>query len=101
MMVPARITIPMLASMLPKPLFTVLMTSSVVIPDNRDSADVLPDNTNLYSRLYALKKILPQKDADMLARELEKLISKTKIDIYKMNVLPANWKELYDKILFL
>ena len=69
------------------------MTSSVVIPDNRDSADVLPDNTNLYSRLYALKKILPQKDADMLARELEKLISKTKIDIYKMNVLPANWKE--------
>ena len=77
------------------------MTSSVVIPDNRDSADVLPDNTNLYSRLYALKKILPQKDDDMLARELEKLISKTKIDIYKMNVLPANWKELYDKILFL
>ena len=77
------------------------MTSSVVIPDNRDSADVLPDNTNLYSRLYALKKILPQKGADMLARELEKLISKTKIDIYKMNVLPANWKELYDKILFL
>ena len=77
------------------------MTSSVVIPDNSDSADVLPDNTNLYSRLYALKKILPQKDADMLARELEKLISKTKIDIYKMNVLPANWKELYDKILFL
>ena len=77
------------------------MTSSVVIPDNRDSADVLPDNTNLYSRLYALKKILPQKDADMLARELEKLISKTKIDIYKMNVLPANWKELYDKIVFL
>lgn len=77
------------------------MTSSVVIPDNRDSVDVLPDNTNLYSRLYALKKILPQKDADMLARELEKLISKTKIDIYKMNVLPANWKELYDKILFL
>ena len=62
------------------------MTSSVVIPDNRDSADVLPDNTNLYSRLYALKKILSQKDADMLARELEKLISKTKIDIYKMNV---------------
>ena len=77
------------------------MTSSVVIPDNRDSADVLPDNTNLYSRLYALKKILPQKDADMLARELEKLISKTKIDIYKMIVLPANLKELYDKILFL
>jgi abortive infection bacteriophage resistance protein len=77
------------------------MTSSVVIPDNKDSADVLPDNTNLYSRLYALKKILPQKDADLLATELDKLISKTKLDIYKMNILPANWKELYDKILSL
>lgn len=85
------------------PSMVVGMTSSVVIPDNRDSADVLPDNTNLYSRLYALKKILPQKDADMLAEELEKLISKTKVDIYiyMMNVLPANWKELYDKTLFL
>ncbi len=75
------------------------MTSSVVIPDNRDSADVLPDNTNLYSRLYALKKILPQKDADMLAKELNQLISKSKLDIYKMNILPANWKDLYDRIL--
>lgn len=77
------------------------MTSSVVIPDNRDSADVLPDNTKLYSRLYALKKILPQKDADLLSKELEKLISKTKLDIYKMNILPENWKELYDRVQFL
>ena len=67
------------------------MTSSVVIPDNRDSTDVLPDNTNLYSRLYALKKILLQQDADMLMNELDRLISRTKIDVYKMNILPANW----------
>lgn len=77
------------------------MTSSVVIPDNRDSTDVLPDNTNLYSRLYALKKILLQQDADMLMNELERLISRTKIDVYKMNILPANWKDLYDRILYL
>lgn len=64
------------------------MTSSVVIPDNRDSTDVLPDNTNLYSRLYALKKILLQQDADMLMNELDRLISRTKIDVYKMNILP-------------
>jgi hypothetical protein len=51
--------------------------------------------------LYALKKILPQKDADMLAKELDKLISKTKLDIYKMNILPANWKDMYEEILFL
>ena len=77
------------------------MTSSVVIPDNRDSTDVLPDNTNLYSRLYALKKILLQQDADMLKNELDRLISRTKIDVYKMNILPANWKDLYDRILYL
>lgn len=77
------------------------MTSSVVIPDNRDSTDVLPDNTNLYSRLYALKKILLQQDADMLMNELDRLISRTKIDVYKMNILPANWKDLYGRILYL
>ena len=77
------------------------MTSSVVIPDNRDSTDVLPDNTNLYSILYALKKILLQQDADMLMNELDRLISRTKIDVYKMNILPANWKDLYDRILYL
>ena len=77
------------------------MTSSVVIPDNRDSTDVLPDNTNLYSRLYALKKILLQQDADMLMNELDRLISRTKIDVYKMNILPANWKDLHDRILYL
>ena len=77
------------------------MTSSVVIPDNRDSTDVLPDNTNLYSRLYALKKILLQQDADILMNELGRLISRTKIDVYKMNILPANWKDLYDRILYL
>ena len=77
------------------------MTSSVVIPDNRDSTDVLPDNTNLYSRLYALKKILLRQDADMLMNELDRLISRTKIDVYKMNILPANWKDLYDRILYL
>ena len=91
----------------PKPEFSfsfklvVGMTSSVVIPDNRDSTDVLPDNTNLYSRLYALKKILLQQDADMLMNELDRLISRTKIDVYKMNILPANWKDLYDRILYL
>ena len=55
------------------------MTSSVVIPDNRDSSDVLPDNTNLYSRLYALKKILSQEDANMLETELDSLSQEQKL----------------------
>ena len=77
------------------------MTSSVVILDNRDSEDLLPNNTNLYSRLYALKKILPQKDANELGKELEKLISKTKLDVYKMKILQDNWKDMYDRTLSL
>ena len=77
------------------------MTSSVVIPDNRDDAALLPDNTNLYSRLYALNKILPQKDAKLLGKELEKLLAKTKLDVYKMKILPKDWKDLYDRTLSL
>ena len=75
------------------------MTSSVIIPDKSDSNDTLPDNTNLYSRLYALKKLLPDKDANMLATELKMLILSTKVDIYKMNILPTNWLEIYNKIM--
>ena len=77
------------------------MTSSVVIPDKRDSQDVLPTDTDLYSRIYALKKLLPQKDADALGDELSKLISKSKIDVYKIGILPDNWKEMYDRINYL
>ena len=66
------------------------MTSSVVIPDKRDSEDVLPNNTNLYSRLYALKKILPKKDSDMLGLELEKLIEYNMNDRRKARVKPES-----------
>ena len=75
------------------------LTSSVVIPDKKDDVHVLLNNTNLYSRLYALKKILREQDSKQLAVDLEKLIRKTKLDIYAMDILPANWKELYDNIL--
>ncbi len=75
------------------------MTSSVVIPDDRDAKDVLPDDTNLFSRLYALKKILPEKDSVDLEQELERLIKKAKVDVYRMNILPSNWKDLYERIL--
>ena len=77
------------------------MTSSVVILDKRDSAVLLPNNTNLYSRLYALKKVLPYKDGESLGNELNKLVSSSKIDVYKMGILPVNWKRLYDQIVIL
>ncbi len=75
------------------------MTSSVVILDNnRDNRNLLPDDTNLFSRLYALKKVLPKKESTCLSKELETLISKTKLDIYRMNILPRDWKDLYQQI---
>lgn len=77
------------------------MTSSVVILDKRDSVVLLPNNTNLYSRLYALKKVLPYKDGESLGNELNKLVSSSKIDVYKMGILPVNWKRLYDQIVIL
>ena len=75
------------------------LTSSVVIPDKKDDVHVLMNNTNLYSRLYALKKLLREQDSRQLAADLEQLIKKTKLDIYAMDILPADWKELYDNIL--
>lgn len=77
------------------------MSSSVVILDKRDSATLLPSSTNLYSRLYALKKVLPCKDAERLGDELNTLIVGSKIDVYKMGILPVDWKTMYDQIVFL
>lgn len=77
------------------------MTSSVVISDCRDDERLLPNDTNLYSRLYALKKILPCKEADALGIELERLIKKSRIEVYKMDILPHDWKEMYDKVCYL
>ncbi len=65
--------------------------------NNRDNRNLLPDDTNLFSRLYALKKVLPEKEATCLGKELETLISKTKLDIYRMNILPRDWKDLYQQ----
>lgn len=74
------------------------MTSSVVIRDLNDSPDVLPKDTDLFSRLYALKKILPRKDSEQMKKELKKLIQRTKFDIYQLNILPQDWENLIDQI---
>jgi abortive infection bacteriophage resistance protein len=74
------------------------MTSSVVILDLNDSPDVLPKDTDLFSRLYALKKILPARDSEQMKKDLEKLIKRTKLDIYQLNILPRDWSELFDQI---
>jgi len=74
-------------------------TSSVVHLDQRfDPAGVLPNDTDLFSRMYALKKVLNPADSKLLKEDLKKLITKTKFNIYNLNILPRNWESLYDRI---
>jgi abortive infection bacteriophage resistance protein len=74
------------------------MTSSVVIRDLNDGQEVLPRDTDLFSRLYAIKKILPKQDSEQMKKDLEKLIKATKFDVYQLNILPSNWSVLFDQI---
>ncbi len=74
-------------------------TSSVVHLDQKfDSQTTLPNNTDLFSRMYALKKILNQIDGELLKEDLKKLINKTKLNIYQLKILPRNWESIYDSI---
>jgi hypothetical protein len=74
------------------------MTSSVVIRDLNDGQEVLPRDTDLFSRLYALKKILPKQDSEQMKKDLEKLIKATKFDVYQLNIRPSNWSGLFERI---
>lgn len=74
------------------------MTSSVVLRDPVDDVTLLTQDNDLFSRLYAIKKLLPEKDADNLGKDLKKLIRTSKVDIYMMGILPEKWEEMYDEI---
>ncbi|MGL4849579.1 MAG: Abi family protein [Clostridium sp.] len=76
-------------------------TSSIVLVDMDDERDILINNTDLFSRIYALKKILNKKDSDLLKEDLNKIIKKVKFDIYKLNILPKEWEILFDRIKYL
>lgn len=78
-------------------------TSSIVLFD-REDVDVINNQgeigTDLFSRLYALKKVLTENDSEMLKKDLKIIINKYKIDkhginIYSMNILPENWETLF------
>ncbi|WP_273322133.1 Abi family protein [Vallitalea guaymasensis] len=76
-------------------------TSSVVLLDNADDISVLPSDTDLFSRIYALKKVLNSKDSQKFKIELQKIIKKSKLDIYQIDILPRNWEVLFDRINYL
>ncbi len=74
------------------------MTSSVVLRDPVDNVITLPNDNDLFSRLYALKKLLPEDDAIRLKNDLIKLLKKSKLDIYTLGILPTAWETMFDKI---
>lgn len=74
------------------------MTSSVVLRDPADDVSALPNDNDLFSRLYALKKLLPKEDAVYLRSDLKKLLKKSKIDAYKLGIIPTLWEDMFDNI---
>lgn len=77
------------------------MQESIVLPDLLDDQDILVNGEDLFSRLYALKKLLKPKDSEELKSKLQKLIKRTKVDIYQMNILPEDWENKFDRIKYL
>jgi len=72
-------------------------TSSIVLPAFGED-NILVSDTDLFSRMYALKKILNENDANQLKLELDKLIKKAKFDVYLFEILPFDWQDRYDRI---
>jgi len=74
------------------------MTSSVVLRDAVDDVATLPNDNDLFSRLYALKKLLSKDDAVCLKGDLKKLLKKCKFDVYTLGILPREWEIMFDLI---
>ncbi len=75
-------------------------TSNVILPEFGEDS-LLKSRTDLFSRLYALKKVLPENQGKALGSALSRLISHSKTEVYRLGILPSDWKEKYDSIRFL
>ena len=58
------------------------MTSSVVLLDSNDDTTLLQADNDLFSRIYALKKLVPTADVDNMKNDIKKLIKETPVDVY-------------------
>jgi abortive infection bacteriophage resistance protein len=75
------------------------MTSSVVLLDSNDDVNLLQADNDLFSRIYALKKLIPSEDVNNMKNDIKKLIQRTPVNIFLLEIMPSNWEEIYDKIL--
>lgn len=74
------------------------MTSSVVLLDSNDDVNILKADNDLFSRIYALRKLIPSDDASNMKRDIKNLIKRTSVDIILLGVLPRDWEDIYDRI---
>ena len=74
------------------------MKEAIVLRDTEDERDILQNGEDLFSRLYALRKILNKKDGEELKQKIRKLMKNTKLDVYALNILPKEWEIYYDRI---
>lgn len=74
-------------------------TSSVVSLHQIDEANLLLSDTDLFSRIYALKKVLKTEDSNDMKKQLSKLVSEAKFDVFQLNILPNDWEERFTRIM--
>lgn len=72
-------------------------TSSIVLAASGEEK-ILVTNTDLFSRMYALKKILCPGDAQQFMMDIDELIKESKVGVYMFGILPSDWRERYEKI---
>lgn len=77
------------------------MKEAIVLADTEDDADILLNGEDLFSRLYALKKVMNKKDSEEMKKKVKKITSKSKIDICQLGILPADWEDRFDRIKYL
>jgi abortive infection bacteriophage resistance protein len=71
--------------------------SCVIIPEFGEDY-IVSSKTDLFSRLYALKKILPEDISGSLKCSLQALLKSTDIDALGLGILPRDWEEKFDRI---
>ncbi len=71
--------------------------SCVIIPEFGEDY-ILSSKTDLFSRLYALKKILPKQFSNALKNDLQRLIETSDVDVFGLGILPRDWEEKFGRI---
>lgn len=77
------------------------MRETIVLAEAEDDADILPNGEDLFSRLYALKKLMNAADSETMKNKLKKAIGRAKIDVYQLEILPQDWEDKFDRIKYL